>query len=213
VKFLIIGGCGFLGHRVVLNLLDRGHEVAVVDDFSTSELNPDTGEAFHRYHDASYHFPHELPNLLQGVNRIGQFGIRHPLERERGLYTNAFRSFVSKTVELVDLALTRREPLDKVVVGGISSTEYRLARRTDPALLLQRSLISALEFYHVPGSLSVEFLLLPELVGVDRQTPIVDGARSTAPVDVAAAFITQRLLGKACKEMLHSLPSEYLDEV
>jgi nucleoside-diphosphate-sugar epimerase len=38
MKFLVTGGCGFIGSNLVKRLLDEGHHVTVVDDMSAGEL-------------------------------------------------------------------------------------------------------------------------------------------------------------------------------
>ena len=36
MKFIVTGGCGYIGSRIVESLLDNGHEVIILDDFSSN---------------------------------------------------------------------------------------------------------------------------------------------------------------------------------
>ena len=35
MKFLVVGGAGYIGSHMVKHLLDAGHEVVIADNFST----------------------------------------------------------------------------------------------------------------------------------------------------------------------------------
>ena len=35
MKFLITGGAGFIGSHIALQLHEKGHEITIIDDFST----------------------------------------------------------------------------------------------------------------------------------------------------------------------------------
>ena len=38
-KILLVGGCGFIGHNLALNLKDQGHDVHLIDSFGVNKLS------------------------------------------------------------------------------------------------------------------------------------------------------------------------------
>jgi len=107
VKLLVTGGAGFIGSHLVDALVDRGHEVLVVDDLSTGErrnLNP------------AAHF-HELdirsPQAAQLVR----------LERPDAIFHEAAQMSVSRSV---------REPLFDAEVNVLGTLNLLEAAREHP---------------------------------------------------------------------------------
>ena len=37
-KILLVGGCGFIGHNLALNLKDQGHDVILIDSFGVNNF-------------------------------------------------------------------------------------------------------------------------------------------------------------------------------
>ena len=37
-KIVLVGGCGFIGHNLAINLLKRGHKPTVIDSLSVNNL-------------------------------------------------------------------------------------------------------------------------------------------------------------------------------
>lgn len=65
MKILVTGGAGFIGSHLVDGLIEKGHEVAVIDDLSTGrEENLNPGAEFHRIDIAS----NDVEDIFKGGN-------------------------------------------------------------------------------------------------------------------------------------------------
>lgn len=85
-KILVTGGCGFVGAKVVRNLLDKGYEVVVADDLSNPQS--EVGEGY-EFHHVDMGDPAKAEKAFKGVDgcialacRRGAIGyvFRHPTE-------------------------------------------------------------------------------------------------------------------------------------
>jgi CDP-paratose 2-epimerase len=76
MKWLVTGGCGFIGTNLVLHLLDHGHQVIVLDDLSRSgsEINSTYLENQHRIQVHKVDIS-ETPALQSFLGRFGSFDI------------------------------------------------------------------------------------------------------------------------------------------
>src|SRR5438045_2300472 len=96
MRILVTGGAGFIGSHLAEQLLDRGHEVWVLDDLSTGSLNNlKTFEHNPRFHfvKGSVTDPARVSELTANVERIyhlaAAVGVKYVLENPlRSLLTN-----------------------------------------------------------------------------------------------------------------------------
>src|SRR5258705_13668099 len=96
MRILVTGGAGFIGSHLAEQLLERGHEVWVLDDLSTGSLdNLKTFEHNPRFHfvQGSVTDPSKVSELVANVERVfhlaaavgGRYVLEDPL---RSLITN-----------------------------------------------------------------------------------------------------------------------------
>ena len=68
-KYLVTGGCGFIGSHIVEELLKTGHDVVIIDDESANE-----NEQFYKFEGAAYHkmdiCDDDTSTLYEGVDVV-----------------------------------------------------------------------------------------------------------------------------------------------
>lgn len=173
----VLGGAGFLGSHLVDELIERGHEVCVVDDLSscwTEDVDDDGSFAIRakflgRYYEegGEVHVPSRLTvNDLLPCEVIVDLALRHPLERELSLYRRALFRAWRGTEFVIDLLVRRK--IQKVIVVGALEALDKDAKT--PLAKHLRSYEEGLGYLHRPPHFDVEFVHLPELYG-PRQIP------------------------------------------
>jgi UDP-glucose 4-epimerase len=53
MKYIVTGGAGFIGSNLVDCLVDDGHEVHIIDNFSTGKKENCNPKAFYHHYDIS----------------------------------------------------------------------------------------------------------------------------------------------------------------
>lgn len=113
MKILVTGGAGFVGSHLVARLLEEGHHVVVLDDFSTglrSNLSPSTYTHLNIF-DGSVLDQDLLRNIVTGVDfifhlaaAVGVFNIvKHPIE--------SLRTNINGTENVLDVARDEKIPV------------------------------------------------------------------------------------------------------
>ena len=114
LKYLITGGAGFIGSHLVDLLIQEGHEVVVLDDFSTGSLknlNQHSDSPLLKVVEGSILNVNDLKVAFAGVERVihlaaavGVFNIvQHPLK--------SLRTNITGSENVFDLALENRVPV------------------------------------------------------------------------------------------------------
>lgn len=122
MKALVTGGGGFIGSHIVMRLLDRGHEVRVIDDFSTGRKENLAGAAGRiDLREGDLRNPDAVRGAVEGVDWVFHEAALPSVARsvEDPLSTNAVN--VQGTLQLL---LAARDAGVRRVVYAASSSAY-----------------------------------------------------------------------------------------
>lgn len=146
MKILVLGGCGNIGHIVVEKLIEKNHEVFIIDDLSTCLLDESTLNK-------PYYLPDEAKlinnNEFVPVDSIINLAMRYPLERERKLYELAFEGYVVNCYRHIVRQLDHRTGLNRVVCYFSDEINGRC---------IGNSLYHLLKYWHRPPNFGVYFI-------------------------------------------------------
>jgi UDP-glucose 4-epimerase len=115
-KWLVTGGCGFIGSHLVEALVDRGDGVRVVDDLSTGRAANIPGSADLVVGDVAD--PAVLATAAAGVDGIFHLAAVASVERCRSDWLRSHRTNLVGTVNVLDTARRARPPLPVVCASS-----------------------------------------------------------------------------------------------
>ena len=102
-KFLVTGGCGFIGSHIVEALLQRGDQVVVIDDESANE-----NHEFYKFSGAEYHkldiCDDKTADLYKGVDVVFHLAARSRIQPTIDDPSGAFESNVLGTSKVLNHA-------------------------------------------------------------------------------------------------------------
>lgn len=117
-KYLVTGGCGFIGSHIVESLLNRGDSVVVIDDESANE-----NHEFYKFKGAEYHksdiCDDKTKNLYQGVDVVFHLAARSRIQPTISNPSSAFEANVLGTSKVLNHA--KSCGVKKVVYSSSSS--------------------------------------------------------------------------------------------
>jgi UDP-glucose 4-epimerase len=122
MRTLVTGGAGFIGSNLVDALLERGYEVAILDDFSTGKEENVAqalvnGATVHR---ADIRNPMEVDDVVAGVKPEAIFHLAAQVDVRRSVADPAFdaRTNVEGTINVLDAARRVEARVINVSTGG-----------------------------------------------------------------------------------------------
>ncbi len=135
MKFVVTGGAGFIGSNIVDLLIDQGHSVCVIDNFSTGKKENCNEKAI--YHELDLSIEKNFDNIKSIVN--GADGLFHlaALPRVQESIENPFLFEKNNTLSTINVLKACSEMQVKRVVYSASSsaygnTEKLPSKETDP---------------------------------------------------------------------------------
>lgn len=136
VKYLVTGGCGFIGSHLVSELLQKGHSAVVIDNLSTGKKENLPSGVELIVQDLHAPFPHSILEGIEGCFHLAAL----PSATESILsWKAAHTSNALATVSLIDAILASKRPIP--IVFTSSAAVYGDARHfplneTSPTLPL-----------------------------------------------------------------------------
>lgn len=195
MKIIVAGGFGFVGSHVVDDLVDRGHEVLVLDDLSSSWLTDD-GDPMFKNAGATRIYQ------IEPCDTLVHLALRHPVEPERAVYMHSFDDYVVNGVRWVAELLNTRS-IKRVVVGSSIDVVRECYDRGTPERSLGLSLRCALVYWHRPPLFETYFVHMTELEGERRlpEAPIRLGAEVRHVQEAATVIAARALTTKHYKDV------------
>jgi len=108
MKFVVTGGCGFIGSEVVRQLIERGYKVKVVDNLSKPESMVKDGYEFHQFDLADRQ---KTLDIFKGIDicinlaaKIGGIGYFHKypatiLSENNKIYSSTFEAAAKRRIQ------------------------------------------------------------------------------------------------------------------
>ena len=117
-KYLVTGGCGFIGSHIVEELLKTGHDVVIIDDESANE-----NEQFYKFEGAAYHkmdiCDDDTSTLYEGVDVVFHLAAKSRIQPTITDPTGAFDVNVLGTSKV--LQHSKNAGVEKVIYSSSSS--------------------------------------------------------------------------------------------
>ena len=122
IKYVVTGGAGFIGSNIVDLLLEKGHEVHVIDNFSTGKKENCNPKA--KYHDLDL----SISNNLETIKSVlrGSDGVFHlaALARVQESIDNPVHFEKNNTLSTINILKACSEEKVKRLIYSASSSAY-----------------------------------------------------------------------------------------
>ena len=122
IKYVVTGGAGFIGSNIVDLLLEKGHEVHVIDNYSTGKKENCNPKA--KYHDLDL----SISNSLETIKSVlkGSDGVFHlaALARVQESIDNPVHFEKNNTLSTINILKACSEEKVKRLIYSASSSAY-----------------------------------------------------------------------------------------
>lgn len=118
-KILVTGGAGFIGSNLVDRLVQEEHEVIILDNLSTGDINNVNKKAYFYRTDLCFIEQQELDNICKGVEFIFHMAALPNVQYSMEKPSETFHSNLFATVKILEYAIKNK--VKKFVYSGSSS--------------------------------------------------------------------------------------------